>query len=479
MRLNQTALCVGISALALSFASTPAFANDALEDFLAELSQSEAFSYKDASIKNDTLAITEPRFELSTSSLIPADDDAPENLSVSYLWEASSLTVEQGDGPDKFRITLPQKQTLKSDFGGLSDDVELPSEIAYEMQAEEMILLLEKKDGQHLFDLTAQSLAATIDHSVTPPEGGAEISLDLAFGIEAPAYSGQLPADFEGEFELTAEDKWALNFSSGKMHGRGQISPADADDDLDFTFDLDRAKGRYAVAGGALNANAEFYDLDFTITPPENSAMPVSGRISVEIDALKQASLLPLLGSDDAQEASIDYQLRGIELDPKLWNLIDPKDALTRELNRLTIALSGTAVMPLGLFELGRLDPEDLALAEPPLPENAVIEEFLIEALGAKIGAQGSFDLSEVIDGGPPSGKATITLGNWRSLLESMMAAEYLPPQQGQMALFLLENFVKPGKTETESTIDIGLADGMILLNGVPFAPLPGIAGPK
>lgn len=174
---------------------------------------------------------------------------------------------------------------------------------------------------------------------------------------------------------------------------------------------------------------------------------------------------LPVRQSDAPQEGRLSFVMDGVTATESLWDLIDPQNALTREVK--TIAIEGRAGISIQRDILAFAPEADGA---PPFGfETVALDRVTLDLLGFRGDATGEVGLAPA-----PNGAVTITLARWRHLLESLSKTALVQDPQVGMSVLLAGNWIeaygKPGATEDETVLEIAIdpATGLAI-NGKPL----------
>ena len=342
-------------------------------------------------------------------------------------------------------------------------------------------------EGEHVkLDGTMDGAAVTGEMTVP---GGTKVEEDMNAALKAGmALNGVLKAgalvanfDFAG-----TSDEGQPQTGSGKYDGKG--------------FDLS-----YALSQDGMSYQAGSDAGKFSLTTSD-----VPFPIEYAIDSGSFDMQMPVMKSDEAQPFKFAYSLAGLTLGDGIWNLFDAQGKLPRDPASLDIDVTGTAKVTSDLFDQtattaddadadGDVAPADAtddatadgmtdaapaddaeaaadsaaeadadAAPQPFEPVDVAINQFALNALGAKVTAEGALKAPEGGDITTPVGKIDATYEGVNGLIDKLGAMGLIPQDQIMGVRMMLAMFAKP-VTEGEDKLATQLefkADGTIFANG-------------
>lgn len=218
--------------------------------------------------------------------------------------------------------------------------------------------------------------------------------------------------------------------------------------------------GRMAATNGIVSSGGKVDGLVYNVSAMGMPPMKVS------IDSIDSLMAMPLDNTNAAKPAQIKMALTGLELDPAIWAMFDPKGVLPKDKASLQIDLSGNAKWA---QKIADIDPATYATGMPIQFENAKISAFNLDALGATVKASGAFDIDSRKFPPSASGQADIAIKGADALMTKLTEAGLLPAQNAMMAKGMMGVFFKSrGVDELVSQITI-MPDGSISANGFPL----------
>ena len=345
----------------------------------------------------------------------------------------------------------------------------------------------DETDGRVKFEGNLDGIEASGDMAL--PSGGVKPDQDMNAALKAGmAMNGVLKAgalvasfDFSGQTEEGQPQSGA-----GKYDGKG--------------FDLS-----YALSQDGMSYQAGSDAGKFSLTTSD-----VPFPIEYAIDSGSFDMQMPVMKSDEAQPFKFAYSLGGLTLGDGIWNLFDAQGKLPRDPASLDIDVTGTAKVTSDLFDQtattaddadadGDVAPADAtddatadgmtdaapaddaeaaadsaaeadadAAPQPFEPVDVAINQFALNALGAKVTAEGALKAPEGGDITTPVGKIDATYEGVNGLIDKLGAMGLIPQDQIMGVRMMLAMFAKP-VTEGEDKLATQLefkADGTIFANG-------------
>jgi len=248
----------------------------------------------------------------------------------------------------------------------------------------------------------------------------------------------------ETEVELTSED------------GTTKIKTGSASSKLGVAMGADGI--RYEVDAQQVQIGAQLAGLPF----PLFAEMANSG-FSLQS---------PLAQSETPQDFRMAFNFTDFTMSDIIWALFDPSQQLPRDPATIALGVSGKAKMLLDPFDPDAIQKSAEAGTYPGELDSLRIDTLIVDAVGAKIEAQGdvTFDNTDTttLPGFPkPVGDVTINVAGANGLMDKLVAMGLLPPEQVMGARMMLGLFAVPSDAPDtlKSKIEFNEA-GQILANG-------------
>ena len=220
--------------------------------------------------------------------------------------------------------------------------------------------------------------------------------------------------------------------------------------------------GRLASTNGVVSSSATAKDIAYKVSamgmPPMNVTMDESvGSIAVPLDNV-----------DDVKQAVMQIEMTGLELDPMLWAMFDPQGLLPKEKANLEIDLSADMKW---VQKMDTFDATQLATGLPVDFENVKINALNLNAMGAELKTDGSFNVDSSSFPPAASGTANVSVKGVNALMGNLTKAGLLPAQNAMMAKGMMGIFFKQGGEGVDHlTSQIMIApNGSITANGIPL----------
>lgn len=317
--------------------------------------------------------------------------------------------------------------------------------------------------GTTLRDYTANFAfdSVAMAFSGTDPEGEGSFAFDLTAANLTADYEGKIaPQDLMASFAQTvvAGNETSGQFSHGAVRYAIKADGPDGAFEGDFNIgsgELDFKLDKSGLAYGGVNK-------DLTMTfggsmipfPPMSLSMAESGG----------QFAMPIVPSEDEQDFALSFSMIDLVLDPFLWSMFDPGEALPRDPATIALDLEGQGVLTQDIF-----DPE-LAekLTGAPGQLNAVtLNELRLNIAGAELTGDGDFTFNNQGPIPMPAGVVNMMLTGGNGLLDTLVGMGLVPEEQAMGARMMMGLFARPGDGEDTlvSTIEMK-EDGSVLANG-------------
>lgn len=417
-------------------------------------------------IDGDVALKTEPKQQ---------DDEAAPRLNILLSMPGNEM-LSSGTPEDMLHeLTYP---TLSAQMSFPEAD-ETPGEAPFVMAATDVKANYRSTQGEateSTYDLTAAGVDLTV--SVTEPaeegvtRGG---SFNAKARVDGVTSSGTMTMP-KGDFSTADRLDLALNagmkadgkFALGPINGSFEFAGTDEGgaaqsgsgtytaDNSELSFGMSRDALSYQGSAGSAKAEMTLSSIPFPISYAFTNA---SGGLS-----------FPVSKSENAQTFKFNYALAGLTLADGIWNLIDPNNQLPRDPANLTLDLEGDAMVNMDLFdpafsqemtqaeEMPPADdttgeaapetpdtqaPETAASPEVPLiPKTVKINQFTLEAVGAKADLTGDLVIPEGAQ--QPVGIVEGSFDGVNALLDKLVAIGLVPQEQVMGARMMIAMFAKP-----------------------------------
>lgn len=388
---------------------------------------------------------------------------APEDMTHDFDYPAMDFTLTTIKSGDK-ETPLPIKVGVADSTGTFHIVAGSPAKYDYAM-----------KSGRITFsgDVTAEEsdkvkFEGSIDGAETTGEmavpGGAKIEEDMNAALKAGLAmngvlkAGALVASFD--FAGTDEEGQATS-GAGKYDGKG----------FELSYALSQDGMSYQAGSDAGSFELTSSDLAF----PINYAIE-SGSFDMQ---------LPVMQSDEAQPFKFAYSLAGLTLGDAIWNLFDAEGQLPRDPASLDLDVTGTMKVLKDIFDPAAMAPpaeepaadgeadgtgdmEADAAPQPFEPLEVAINQFALNALGAKVNAEGALQAPEGGDMTAPVGEIHATYEGVNALIDKLGAMGLIPEDQLMGVRMMMAMFAKPvaeGEDKLETRLEFK-EGGSIFANG-------------
>jgi len=426
--------------------------------------------------------------------LIEREDGSVEVVLPASMPLDISATPEQGPAVD-MRLTLAAEDLVTVAREADGDDAPAGA-IAYSYSAPEVTVTLDSLgiDGEPAEAAATLSLADILGREVLATDGALHYALDLTTGQTAlrvdftpPEESGRVGVDAALD-ALSARSRTTVPAGvAARPLGPALRAGLAGESDLRlsglvFTVDVSDAQGAARTLSGGiatlsqetvLSAERARYGFEQTDTHLSFAGPDVpGGEVGLRLARLATSVAAPLAASEKARDLELSLAIEGLEAEDTLWATFDPGGVLPRDPAALTLDLAGR-----GRWTKDILEPQVMAEldAPPGTLESLTIEALRLAALGAEVTADGSFAFEpadfESFRGLPrPEGSVEITARGVNGLLDRLVDAGFIGPDQANGARMMLGLFARPGDGEDKLVSKIEITpDGRILANGTPL----------
>jgi hypothetical protein len=220
--------------------------------------------------------------------------------------------------------------------------------------------------------------------------------------------------------------------------------------------------GRMAATNGVVSMGGQASDVVYKV-----SAMGMP-PMNVTMDQISSGLAIPLDNVDDVKKASIQVAMTGLELDTMIWAMFDPQGKLPKDKANLEIDLSAGVKWA---QKMEAFDVTQLATGLPVQFEDVKINALNLDALGAELKTDGTFDINTAKFPPEASGVANVSVKGVNDLMGKLTQAGLLPVQNALMAKGMMGMFFKQGGDGLDHlTSQIMVApNGSITANGIPL----------
>lgn len=414
--------------------------------------------------------------------------------------------TERGDGT--VVVTYPDTipMNLKMDVEGEAEQVEIaltlaqsgmqivvsgiPEDIRYEYTADSFSM----NDLTFLSPAEATEMDMTTDISVTGLSGFLELSgttvrdyaSDFTFETITALIDGAVPEE-EGSFSLAlnaadltanyvgkiARQELMSSFAQAVQNGtetKGKFSHGALRYGLKFDGPDGAFEGDFNVGSGELDFSLDQSGLDYGGTNSDMSVTFGGSMIPFPPMTLTMAEsggrfAMPVVPSeDDVQDFAMTFSMVDLVLDPFLWSMFDPGEALPRDPATIVLDLEGQGVLTQDIF--------DPAVAEqmmgaPGQIDAVSLNELRVSIAGAELTGDGDFTFNNEGPVPMPAGVVNMMLTGGNGLLDTLVSMGLIPEEQATGARMMMGLFARPGDGEDTlvSTIEVQ-EDGAVLANG-------------
>lgn len=393
---------------------------------------------------------------------VPEPGMAPVTALVSVMVPGLSITTSGTVDARVYAYDAPRILITNGPITG--GDGALPSiDMSIGIEDFAAIYQLDGSDPKNIgYDSTSSTSGIAGAISVTPPPG--EVGhLKLSFDLGASTSTG---AGRFGDMAAVTADPDA--FPTG-MAFAGGVAYDSARLEMTFEHPSDAFTLLSANQGGRLSASLSEAEMAYRMAANGSSLYFLGPDLPVPVNlSMSRAEIgfsLPLAQADAPQAASARVAYQDVVINPEIWGMIDPAQAIPRDPISVIADVSGSVRVLTNLFST---DPTEMA-AMPAELVDLTLNELRLAIAGAELTGSGSAEFAP----GPipmPVGAVDLQLQGANALIDRLQAAGIVPIEQLAMARGLLGAFTRPSAAPdtVESTIQFTQGGG-ITANGVPL----------
>ena len=498
MKVYQTLTLTLTSAIAL-IAAGPALADLTAEQVLADqLSQMEFYGLDVATTGQSKSG------DVLTVDGLSASASFPEGNMVMTLGGATFTERSDGTVVITYPDTIPMN--LKMDIEGEDEQVEfavtlaqsdmeivvsgIPEDIRYDYTADSFsmtdLTFLSPNEATELdmtSDITVSGLTGFLELSGTTVR---DYSTNFSFETVTALIDGAVPEE-DGSFSLAlnaadltadyvgkiAPQDLMASFAQTVQNGnetKGEFSHGALRYGLKFDGPDGAFEGDFNVGSGELDFTLDQSGLNYGGTSSDLSMTFGGSMIPFPPMTLTMAEsggrfAMPVVPSeDDVQDFAMSFSMVDLVLDPFLWSMIDPGQALPRDPATVVLDLEGQGILTQDIF--------DPAVAEqmmgaPGQLEAVSLNELRVSIAGAELTGDGDFTFNNEGPVPMPAGVVNMMLTGGNGLLDTLVSMGLVPEEQAMGARMMMGLFARPGDGEDTlvSTIEVQ-EDGSVLANG-------------
>lgn len=277
---------------------------------------------------------------------------------------------------------------------------------------------------------TGSGSLATINALARLAETGMPENMDLAGEALYASLSYDLQAASEGETV-------AMNMANDG----GRIAVGFTDGSIS-----------YDLSGQNLRGSVQTSELPF---PVDMTAARTGFAITV-----------PLVPQPQPSDMALALSYEGLEVNDQIWAMFDPMQAIPRDPATLILDLTGSVQM---LVNLMTADPAEMN-GPPGELRDLTLNELRVSAAGVQLEGDGDLDFAPGQTIPQPVGAINLRLAGANALIDRLMQAGMLPPEQAAMARGMAGMFARPGASpDTLETVIEFLPGGGVTANGIPL----------
>ncbi len=368
-----------------------------------------------------------------------------------YTWSAPWIEARAGVmNPNSVTFTFPETQRILLDMPDMEGG---PLPVTVTSQA--MTITTERSSDDIAFRGGATELGASLTQ--TTEKSG---KVDIAYVMRAFQTSGKVGTE-RSEIGLP---RMAMTYSIDGLDGSAEIEGTTDKPGGTVEFRSGAVTGENDSLGTAITGTMTMNDLIATLRTASLGNAP----LEFGIGTFDVSTRIPDDASPEAQDFGYRVGLKDITVADLVWNIFDPQQAFSREINALIVDLDGTAI-----FSATPSNAEAFVKAmENGLPidmKSLRVNDLTLDALGVKAKAEGQ----AMLDAGVPQGTAGLSVEGFPTLMDSLVKSGRIPPQQAMVVQLMVESFGKMDESGKTVRFDFEAKDGMMYVNSVPIGEAP------
>jgi len=396
--------------------------------------------------------IVAPTLLITQDTPLPGDGDASET---GYRWSAPWVEARATVmAPRTIEFTFPERQDM---VVTLPEFEEVAGQtIPMTLLSDALTITTTHTDDDTQFEGTARSIGTTA--TLGADEAGTATVVYTLRDFETQgridrrqASAAQMPVALTytvGEFDST------MTFEGGDIAQGGQIALSGG-----------MVEGMADLTGPMTVGGATIQDAKATLNFPSLGGQPMD----VTIRALDIKSSIPSTTGPAVQDFSYRIDMRDLTVADQLWSMFDPEGAFTREINTVTLDMSGGAI-----FNVLPSDPDAFMMSEdgdmPVDIKTLTVNELTLDALGLHATGEASASLIDVV----PTGTGELAVQGFGGIMNSLVRSGFIPPQQAMVVQLMVESFGRMDEDGETVRFDFEAKEGMIYVNGIPIGEAPG-----
>ncbi|MCJ1900731.1 MULTISPECIES: DUF2125 domain-containing protein [Paracoccus] len=405
-------------------------------------------------------------FTLDIPGNVIVTSGAPEDMTHEFDYPTMDFALTTIKSGDK-ETPLPIKVGVADSTGTFHIVAGSPAKYDYAMKSGRITFsgdVTSEEDDKVKFEGSIDGAETSGEMAVpdgTKIEEDMNAALKAGLAMDGVLKAGAMAVSFD--FAGTDEDGQETS-GAGKYDGKG----------FELSFGLSQDGMTYQAGSDAGSFELTSSDMPF----PINYAIE-SGSFDMQ---------MPVMQSDQAQPFKFAYSLAGLTLGDAIWNLFDAQGQLPRDPASLDIDVTGQMKVTKDIFDPASMAPasdeaeaeadgtadgaEGMEAAEadpqPFEPVEVAINQFALNALGAKVNAEGALKAPESGDMTTPVGEVHARYEGVNGLIDKLGAMGLIPEDQIMGVRMMMAMFAKPvaeGEDKLETRLEFK-EDGSIFANG-------------
>ena len=191
---------------------------------------------------------------------------------------------------------------------------------------------------------------------------------------------------------------------------------------------------------------------------------------SGDLDRAEMRYAFPVLASDNPQDFAFLTKLENLTLADRVWSMFDPAGAIPRDPADLTIDVVGQMTSTVDFVDFAGLEAAFSGETSPVTLNGLTINALDLALAGVSATGAGAITFAGTnmssFEGMRPDGSAKVQITGANSLLDTLVAAGFLPESQAGMTRMMMGMFTRvTGDDQVTSEVNVS-EDGQVRVNG-------------
>ena len=386
-----------------------------------------------------------------------------ETFDMSVSLELSGSDVQASGSTEKIRYDFDVERAAVTDIKFLAPEEARDMDMSVNVAFVNLTGFTELTAGDirdYVAEFAAESATFAIDANIEEGEEPGRFRIEGSSQALTSSYSGAV-----GQQDLMASFAESIR-NGNRGEGTASYGPTT------YTFNADSPdgtmEGAVAVAEGDFQFKMDDDGLDYggsnrDITVTVGGSTIPFPPMTFKLAESEGRFAIPVVPGEESQDFALRMAMKGLELDPMIWNMFDPAGQLAHDPATVVVDIDGEGVLSADVF-----DPDFADSGEVPGQLDALnVNEIEVSVAGARLTGDGDFTFDNSTGMPVPAGVLNMMLTGGNGLLDTLVGMGLVPEDQAMGARMMMGLFARPGEGEDTlvSTIEFN-EDGSIMANG-------------